>query len=580
MHVFKRFLRYYKPYRTVFWLDMACAMLVSVIDLVFPQLLNYLTRNVFTRSPQEVLSLLAPLAFGLLAMYLARYGGRFYITYQGHVMGARMESDMRQDLFDQFQRLSFSYYDHNNTGEMMSKLVSDLFDISELAHHGPENIFISLLKIFGSFVLLLWINVPMTLILLAVTLVMLAFSVWQNGKMRAVFMDNRRKIAGVNASLQDSLAGIRVVKSFANEDVERRKFSGSNLKFLDSKERNYKRMGIFHAGNNFFQGILFLTVLVSGGYFIANGQIDAVDLATYALYINIFINPIEVLVEFTEMFQKGFSGFKRFLEVMDTEPEIVDSPDAKPLQDVKGVIDYNDVSFSYEKNETVLSHIQIHIDAGRTVALVGPSGGGKTTLCSLLPRFYDVTGGAVLIDGQDVRGLTLKSLRSAIGIVQQDVYLFSGTIRENIAYGKPDATDEEIVEAAKKANIHEFVMGLEDGYDTYVGERGARLSGGQKQRISIARVFLKDPPILILDEATSALDNESERHIQQSLEELARDRTTIVIAHRLSTIRNADEIIVIDDDGIRERGCHAELLQQNGLYARYYNMQFEGLEQA
>ena len=339
-------------------------------------------------------------------------------------------------------------------------------------------------------------------------------------------------------------------------------------------------MGIFHAGNNFFQGMLFLTVLVSGGYFIANGQIDAVDLATYALYINIFINPIEVLVEFTEMFQKGFSGFKRFLEVMDTEPEIVDAPDARPLRDVKGVIDYNDVSFSYERHETVLSHIQIHIDAGRTVALVGPSGGGKTTLCSLLPRFYDVTGGAVLVDGQDVRGLTLKSLRSAIGIVQQDVYLFSGTIRENIAYGKPDATDEEIVEAAKRANIHEFVMGLEDGYDTYVGERGARLSGGQKQRISIARVFLKDPPILILDEATSALDNESERHIQQSLEELARDRTTIVIAHRLSTIRNADEIIVIDEDGIRERGCHAELLQQNGLYARYYNMQFEGLEQA
>ena len=572
MHVFRRFLRYYKPYRTVFWLDMACAMLVSVIDLIFPQLLNYLTRNVFTRSPQEVLSLLAPLALGLLVMYLARYGGRFYITYQGHVMGARMESDMRQDLFDQFQRLSFSYYDHNNTGEMMSKLVSDLFDISELAHHGPENIFISLLKIFGSFVLLLWINVPMTLILLAVTLVMLAFSVWQNGKMRAVFMDNRRKIAGVNASLQDSLAGIRVVKSFANEDVERRKFSGSNLKFLDSKERNYKRMGIFHAGNNFFQGMLFLTVLVSGGYFIANGQIDAVDLATYALYINIFINPIEVLVEFTEMFQKGFSGFKRFLEVMDTEPEIVDAPDARPLQGVKGVIDYNDVSFSYEKNETVLSHIQIHIDAGRTVALVGPSGGGKTTLCSLLPRFYDVTGGAVLIDGQDVRGLTLKSLRSAIGIVQQDVYLFSGTIRENIAYGKPDATDEEIVEAAKKANIHEFVMGLEDGYDTYVGERGARLSGGQKQRISIARVFLKNPPILVLDEATSALDNESERWIQQSLEELSEGRTTITIAHRLSTIRNADEIIVITEDGIAERGTHESLLQQNGIYAHYYNM--------
>ena len=577
MRVLKKFIHYYKPYQAVFWIDMACALLVSVIDLAFPQLLNYCTRSVFTRSAEEVLRILPLLAFGLLVMYLARFGGRYYITCQGHIMGARMESDMRQDLFDQFQRLSFSYYDRNNTGEMMSKLVSDLFDISELAHHGPENIFISLLKIFGSFALLLWINVPMTLILLAVTLIMLAFSVWQNKKMRAVFMDNRRKIAGVNASLQDSLAGIRVVKSFANESVEHKKFSESNLEFLRSKEKNYKRMGIFHAGNNFFQGMLFLTVLVSGGYFIAAGQIDAVDLATYALYINIFINPIEVLVEFTEMFQKGFSGFKRFLEVMETQPEIVDRPDARPLQNVHGVIDYRDVSFHYEKGDSVLSHIDIHIDAGKTVALVGPSGGGKTTLCSLLPRFYDVTGGCVQVDGQDVRDLTLESLRSSIGIVQQDVYLFSGTIRENIAYGKPDATEKEIIAAAKRANIHEFVMGLEDGYDTFVGERGARLSGGQKQRIAIARVFLKDPPILILDEATSALDNESERHIQQSLEELAKDRTTIVIAHRLSTIRSADEIIVISDDGIVERGCHEQLLSQKGLYARYYNMQFEGL---
>ncbi len=577
MRVLRKFIHYYKPYQAVFWIDMACALLVSAIDLAFPQLLNYCTRSVFTRSAEEVLRILPLLAFGLLVMYLARFGGRYYITCQGHIMGARMESDMRQDLFDQFQRLSFSYYDRNNTGEMMSKLVSDLFDISELAHHGPENIFISLLKIFGSFALLLWINVPMTLILLAVTLIMLTFSVWQNKKMRAVFMDNRRKIAGVNASLQDSLAGIRVVKSFANESVEHKKFSESNLEFLRSKEKNYKRMGIFHAGNNFFQGMLFLTVLVSGGYFIAAGQIDAVDLATYALYINIFINPIEVLVEFTEMFQKGFSGFKRFLEVMETQPEIVDRPNARPLRDIHGVIDYRDVSFHYEKGDSVLSHIDIHIDAGKTVALVGPSGGGKTTLCSLLPRFYDVTGGCVQVDGQDVRDLTLESLRSSIGIVQQDVYLFSGTIRENIAYGKPDATEEEIISAAKRANIHEFVMGLEDGYDTFVGERGARLSGGQKQRISIARVFLKDPPILILDEATSALDNESERHIQQSLEELAKDRTTIVIAHRLSTIRNADEIIVISDDGIVERGCHEELLSRKGLYARYYNMQFEGL---
>ena len=464
MRTLKAFLRYYKPYQAVFWIDLACAMLVSVIDLVFPQLLNYLTRSVFTQSPGEVLRILPPLAFGLLLMYLIRFGGRYYITCQGHVMGARMESDMRQDLFDQYQRLSFSYYDRNNTGEMMSKLVSDLFDVSELAHHGPENIFISLLKIFGSFALLLWINVPMTLILLAVTVVMLLFSVWQNGKMRAVFMDNRRKIAGVNASLQDSLAGIRVVKSFANEEVEHEKFSRSNLLFLRSKEKNYQRMGIFHAGNNFFQGMLFLTVLVSGGYFISVGQIDAVDLATYALYINIFINPIEVLVEFTEMFQKGFSGFRRFLEVMETQPEIVDAPDAKPLRNVRGVIDYKDVSFQYEKNETVLSHIDVHIDAGETVALVGPSGGGKTTLCSLLPRFYDVTGGSVQVDGQDVRTLTLESLRSSIGIVQQDVYLFSGTIRDNIAYGKPGATDEEIIEAARRANIHEFVMGLENGY--------------------------------------------------------------------------------------------------------------------
>ena len=577
MNILKKFLSYYRPYRTLFWCDMGCALTVCAIDLAFPQILKLLTTGLFTEGAEAILRALWLIGCGLLLMYVVRYGCQYFITTWGHVMGARMESDMRQDLFDHYQRLSFSYYDRNNTGEMMSKLVSDLFDVSELAHHGPENIFISLLKIFGSFALLLWINVPMTLILLAVTVVMLLFSVWQNGKMRAVFMDNRRKIAGVNASLQDSLAGIRVVKSFANEEVEHEKFSRSNLLFLRSKEKNYQRMGIFHAGNNFFQGMLFLTVLVSGGYFISVGQIDAVDLATYALYINIFINPIEVLVEFTEMFQKGFSGFRRFLEVMETQPEIVDAPDAKPLRNVRGVIDYKDVSFQYEKNATVLSHIDVHIDAGETVALVGPSGGGKTTLCSLLPRFYDVTGGSVQVDGQDVRTLTLESLRSSIGIVQQDVYLFSGTIRDNIAYGKPGATDEEIIEAARRANIHEFVMGLENGYDTFVGERGARLSGGQKQRISIARVFLKDPPVLILDEATSALDNESERHIQKSLEELAKDRTTIVIAHRLSTIRNADEIIVIDDDGIRERGCHDELLAKNGLYAKYYNMQFEGL---
>ncbi len=577
MHTFKKFIQYYKPYKGVFFLDMFCALIVSAIDLAFPQILSWMTKDLFMRGAETILQALPFIGIGLLLMYLVRYAGRFYITYQGHVMGARMESNMREDLFEQYQRLSFSYYDRNNTGEMMSKLVSDLFDISELAHHGPENVFISILKIVGSFVLLLYINVPMTLILAAVTVIMLVFSVWQNGKMRAVFMDNRRKIATVNASLQDSLAGIRVVKSFANEELERKKFGHSNTEFLHSKERNYKRMGIFHAGNNFFQGMLYLTVLVSGGYFVAKGSLDPSDLAVYALYIGIFVNPIEVLVEFTEMFQKGYSGFKRFIEVLDTQPDITDSPDAKPLKHVEGNILFRDVSFSYNSSESVLEHISIHIDPGKTVALVGPSGGGKTTLCSLLPRFYDVTGGSIEIDGQDIRSITLSSLRNSIGIVQQDVYMFAGSIRENIAYGKPGATDEEIILAAKRANIHDFIESLPDGYDTYVGERGARLSGGQKQRISIARVFLKDPPILILDEATSALDNESERHIQESLEELAKDRTTIVIAHRLSTIRNADEIIVLSDDGIVERGNHSQLMEKNGLYASYYNMQFEGL---
>ena len=390
-------------------------------------------------------------------------------------------------------------------------------------------------------------------------------------------MENRRQIANVNSSLQDTLAGIRVVKSFANEDIERAKFKVSNERFLQSKKDNYHCMGRFQALNNFFQGLLYVTILVFGGLFIAQGTLEPVELATYALYINIFITPIEVLVEFTEMFQKGYSGFKRFREVMDTKVEIKDMPGAIELKDVKGVIDYKDVSFGYGKEE-VLDHLDIHIDKGRSIALVGPSGGGKTTICSLLMRFYDVDSGAIYIDGKDIRTLTLKSLRKAIGIVQQDVYLFAGSIKENIAYGRPDAQDEEVIEAAKRANIHDFIMSLPDGYDTYVGERGARLSGGQKQRVAIARIFLKDPKILILDEATSALDNESERYIQKSLEELAKGRTCITIAHRLSTIRNADEIIVIGKKGIEERGTHEELLAKDDIYARYYRLQFEGLE--
>ena len=578
MSVFKKFVQYYKPYRAIFYFDIFCALLLSVIDISFPQILRLLTQDLFSRSPEVILSRLGLLAGGLLVMYLVRYGCQFYITTWGHVMGARMESNMRQDLFDHLQRLSFSYYDRNNTGEMMSKLVSDLFDISELAHHGPENIFISLIKLVGSFVMLAVINPQMTLILLAVTVAMIIFSIRENRKMRAVFLDNRVKIAGVNAQVQDSLSGIRVVKSFGNEELEHEKFRSSNLKFLDSKVSSYRIMGTFRAGNAFFEGLLYMTVLVSGGFFIANGSLSAADLAVYALYIGIFINPIDVLVEFTEQFQKGYSGFRRFLEVVETRPEIVDRPGARELGEVRGDIDFKNVSFRYDPAEPVLDDISVHIPAGRTVALVGPSGGGKTTLCSLLPRFYDVTDGSVSIDGNDVRDLKLKSLRNAIGIVQQDVYMFSGSIRDNIAYGKPDATDEEIVEAAKNANIHDFISGLEDGYDTYVGERGARLSGGQKQRLSIARVFLRNPRILILDEATSALDNESERHIQAALDRLAKGRTTIVIAHRLSTIRNADEIIVIGDEGILERGTHRSLLEKDGVYARYYNMQFEGLD--
>lgn len=579
METMKKFIRYYKPYRMIFFFDMVCAVLISLIDLAFPQILNYLNKTLYVDTKEAILQSLWILAAGLVIMYTLRSFCRYYVSGKGHIMGARMESDMRQDLFDHYERLSFSYYDRNNTGEMMSKLISDLFDISEFAHHGPENLFISLLKICGSFIILFMIHVPLTMILLLVTLIMLVFTYTQNKKMQETFSDNRKKIAGVNANLQDSLAGIRVVKSFANEDMEREKFSHSNQLFLRSKENNYSIMGIFYGGNSFFQGLLYITILVAGGYFVAMGSLEPIALATYALYINIFVSPLEILIEFTEMFQKGFSGFKRFLEVIETKPEIVDAPNAKELKNVQGIIDYEHVHFTYdEEEEAVLKDISIHIEAGKSIALVGPSGGGKTTICSLLPRFYDVTQGSIKIDGVDIRTLTLESLRKAIGIVQQDVYLFSGSVKENIAYGKVDASDLEIMEAAKKANIHDFIMGLPDGYDTYVGERGTRLSGGQKQRISIARVFLKNPPILILDEATSALDNESERHIQKSLEALAKDRTTITIAHRLSTIRNADEIIVISEHGLEERGDHDTLMKQDGVYAKYYALQFVGLD--
>lgn len=575
MSIFKRFRQYYKPYSSIFYTDLLCAFIVSAIDLAFPQILNYLSNNLFTGDPAIILRSIAYVGIALLAMYIIRYFCQYFITSWGHIMGARMEADMRRDLFHHFQKLSFSYYDRNKTGEMMSRLVADLFDISEFAHHGPENLFISTLKIIGSFVLLMTLNIKMTLILLVVTLIMVIFSIQQNLKMRAVFKDNRVKIADVNARIQDSLAGVRVVQSFANEEMEKEKFSYSNNEFLLSRSKSYKMMGIFHAWNHFFSDLLYILIIVSGGYFIAEGTLRVTDLAVYVLYVNVFMQPIEVLLNFTEQFQKGYAGFRRLTEVLETEPEIVDKPGAQPLTDVKGEIEYENVSFRYNNDYNVLNNVSINIPAGKTVALVGPSGGGKTTLCSLLPRFYDVTGGTIKIDGKDIRDVTLDSLRDSIGIVQQDVYLFDGTIRENIAYGKPGASDQEIIEAARNANIHDTIMSLDQGYDTYVGERGIRLSGGQKQRLSIARVFLRNPPILILDEATSALDNESEKFIQKSLEKLAQHRTTIVIAHRLSTIKNADEIIVITDEGIKEKGSHHELLSKDGIYAYYYNMQFE-----
>ena len=573
MHTLKKFIPYYSPYKAVFVLDLICAAMISLIDLAYPQILRTMTKTVFAGKSSAILQVLLPIGVAMLTMYIVQALCKYYVSYQGHMMGANMERDMRQQLFDHYEKLSFSYYDQNNSGQMMSKLVSDLFDISEMAHHGPENLFISLIKIIGSFVFLFVINRWLAIPLLVLVFFMILFSYSQNRRMQATFMDNRQKIGDINSSLQDTLAGIRVVQSFANEEIERDKFRHSNENFLHSKDANYRCMGSFMSGNLFFQGLMYLVTLVFGGWLIAKGQMETADLAMYALYIGIFISPIQILVELTEMMQKGLSGFRRFLAVVETEPDIVDAEDAKPLENVKGTVEYKDVSFHYSDDDTlVLSDVSFRIDAGKSIALVGPSGSGKTTICSLLPRFYDVTGGSIQIDGKDIRSLSLESLRNNIGLVQQDVYLFCGSIKDNISYGKPGVSIKEIIDAAKKANIHDFIMSLPDGYDSYVGERGTRLSGGQKQRISIARVFLKNPPILILDEATSALDNESERWIQHSLEELAKNRTTITIAHRLSTIRNADEILVVADTGIAERGTHEELLAANGIYAHYNEM--------
>ena len=575
MHTLKKFIHYYQPYKLVFFIDLICAAIISLVDLSYPQILRTMTKTLFTRDTAVILHALPWIASGLLLMYLIQSLCKYYVSYQGHMMGANMERDMRQQLFDHYEELSFSYYSQNNSGQMMSKLVSDLFDISEFAHHGPENLFISVVKIIGAFIFLFMINHKLAFPLAILVVVMFLFSFRQNRKMQETFMENRRKIGDINASLQDTLSGIRVVQSFANEDLEREKFKKSNHAFLLSKNDNYHCMGSFMSSNLFFQGLMYLITLVYGGYLIARGQMQAADLAMYALYIGIFISPIQILVELVEMMQKGLSGFRRFLDVMETVPEIQDAPDAVDLTNVKGRVCYEDVSFHYSDDDTpVLENVSFHIPAGKSIALVGPSGSGKTAICSLLPRFYDVTGGKITVDGKDVRKLTLESLRNQIGLVQQDVYLFCGSIRENIAYGKPDATMEEIEDAAKKANIHDFIMELPNKFETEVGERGVLLSGGQKQRIAIARALIQNPEIMILDEATSALDTESERLVQDALDKLMVNRTTFVIAHRLSTIINADKIVVMENGEIKEIGTHQELLEFKGLYKHFYEIQF------
>ena len=576
-NLMRSFLSYYKGQVHLFVGDIICALLVAGIDLAFPQILRVLTKGLFTEGPDAILSALWAIALGLVAMYAVRFACRYFVIFWGHVMGARMESKMREDLFDAYERMSFSYFDRHKSGDLMSRLVSDLFDISETAHHGPEFLLIGAVEIIGSFAILAGINGELTAVLAVVLAVLVVFNFFANRRMEAVFIENRQRISGVNSRVEDALAGARVVKSFAAEDLERKKFRRSNDAYLASKVRMYHAMGIYQSLIAVMMGILNICIIVGGGWLCAQGRMEAIDLSTYALYISLFTTPITNILNFTETFLKAVAGFARFQEVLDTQPDIEDAPDAKPLAITEGKIVYKDVHFTYPGTDSeVIRGLDLVVHPGETLALVGPSGGGKSTICSLLPRFYDVDAGSIRIDGQDVRKVTQKSLHEQIGLVQQDVYLFDGTIAENIAYGKPDATAEEIVEAARRANIADFIETLPEGFETQVGERGARLSGGQKQRIAIARVFLKNPPLLIFDEATSALDNESEGAVQAALSELAQGRTTIVIAHRLSTIKDADEIATIEQGQIAERGTHEELLALGGTYARYYRMQFEG----
>lgn len=549
------------------------AMLSAAVALTIPLVVRYVTSTLIYLPADEIIRQITYIGIGLVVLLAIDCYSRFFIGNYGHVMGAKMEYDMRAELFGHMQKLSFSFYDDAKVGQLMSRITSDLFDITELLHHGPENIILSVLKITGAFVILVSINGWLALAAFAVLPFMFAFALILNKKMRRAFRANRVKIADINAQIEDNLSGIRVVKSFANEDIENEKFRVGNDGFLAAKKNSYHYMGSFQAGVGVFTTMIQVSVILVGTVLIAHGRVDMTDLVTFLLYIGVFTDPIRTLVDFTEQFQNGYTGFERFQEIMNIRPDIEDTSDAMPIGKVKGEIEFDNVSFQYKDNqENVLNHINLKVPAGAYMALVGSSGAGKTTLCSLIPRFYDVTGGRIMIDGKDIRSVTLKSLRDQIGMVQQDVYLFAGTIFENIQYGKPGATREEVIEAAKNANAHEFIMAFPDGYDTDIGQRGIKLSGGQKQRLSIARVFLKNPPILIFDEATSALDNESEKVVQDSLEKLAKNRTTFVIAHRLTTIQNAEKILVLTEDGIAESGTHEELLAQGGLYEKLYHM--------
>uniref|UniRef100_UPI004056C0BD ABC transporter ATP-binding protein n=1 Tax=Agathobacter sp. TaxID=2021311 RepID=UPI004056C0BD len=573
MKNFKKMLSYYKPYMGMFWADMFFAAMSAGIALSIPLIVRYVTNTLIYLPREEIMEKVTVIGAVLLAMIALDFYCRFFIGNYGHVMGAKIEYDMRAEIFDHMQKLSFSFYDDQKVGQLMSRITTDLFDITELLHHGPENIILSVLKIAGALIILLNINPVLTLAAFAVLPLMFGYAFVLNRKMRQASRRNRRKIAEINAQIEDNLSGIRVVKSFANEEVENEKFKVGNDGFLSAKKNSYFYMGSFQAGVSSFTTLIQVCVIVIGSILIAKGQMNVTDLLTFLLYISVFTDPIRTIIDFTEQFQNGYSGFERFREIMDIEPDIADSPNAVELKEVKGDISFDGVTFKYnETTDTVLHEVNLEVPAGSYMALVGSSGAGKTTLCSLIPRFYDVNSGTIRIDGKDIREVTLKSLRSRIGIVQQDVYLFAGTIFENIAYGKPGATIEEVVEAAKNANAHEFIMSFPDGYQTDIGQRGIKLSGGQKQRLSIARVFLKNPPILIFDEATSALDNESEKVVQDSLEKLAKNRTTFVIAHRLTTIQNAEKILVLTEEGIAESGTHEELLEKRGIYEKLYHM--------